>query len=690
MPPWLANDAQLSIENREVDSIRAPGRTAWPRTAAGVIFATLLIAFLVFQLNHLGGFAWDFDEGIELSKAWLMLDGYQLYTDIWADQPPGHTTLIALAFRFFGVSMAPARAVTVIFGVVGLIAAAWCVRELNGGWTGALAAAATLAVAPNYFWASRAVMKGLIHFVIATLAIGLALTAHRTRQPRWFAASGFVFSCALVVKLQMIYLAPLLGLLVILAYRDTPRDLIDGPGLRSTLGLLLGAAIPLAITALLYDPRAMFDQVVLTYFETRGAFPVDLAGNLGKIWTYLTADNLGLSGLAAFGVLSVLVKPSERRLVVVVWLGLTIATAAQHAPLWLQDHFLPILLVMSILAGIGVADLLRRLPSTTPTGRRRRRLLTICGVAAVVLYLVTFNRVLQTDAMLLSARSYDNDGTLRHPEARDQAEAERRAQRFAAGVTYVQANSTPDAWVVTDYQVLAFWANRRVPPGLAAISTRRIDIGRLDAAALMRAVEQYEPSIVLTWTEQLDSFDSFMNWLSTRYEPAADFGSHRQAYRLKDIALTPQHPRSVRLGEDIVLLGYTAPDSVAAGESLAVTLYWRAERPVLADYSVFNHLVDTAGELQAQRDGLAGRNHPTSRWVPGVTVVDHYMIPIDSDIPPGNYLLRSGMYELATLQRLPVGDPVADPSGQNAVDLGEIHVTRPTAVNTQFPRDIEN
>jgi hypothetical protein len=665
--------------------------TDWRRIAIRASLAALLIGFLLFQLGHLGGFAWDFDEGVEMSKAWLMLDGYRLYSDIWASHPPGHTLLIALAFRLFGVSVVAARTVTVIFALLGLIAVVWCVRELDGGWLGGLAAAASLGVAPNFFWASRAAMNGLIHFVLATQAMGFALTAHRTARSRhagwWAAAAGITFGCALLVKLQMIYLAPLLALLAL------PWTLLPDrarPGFGRSLGLAVGTLIPLTATVLVYDARAMFDQVVVTYLETRSAYQVDLAANLDKLFVYLTADNLGLTLLATYGLASALARRSMRRLVAVAWLALTVLTAMQHAPLWLQDHFLPLLLVMSIFAGVGIGDLAYRLRQLRPGPveghhpSRRQLAWTVLGGAAVLSYVLSFNRVLQTDSMLLSARSYSNDGSLRLPQAHDPETAARRQQRFEEAVAYLQANSAPNDWIITDYEVLAFWARRRVPPELGEVSTRRIDIGRLDAPTLMRVVEKYKPPVILVWADQLDSFDNFMDWSSTRYEPSAAFGqasAHRQAYQLKHIPLKPENPQSVRLGENVTLLGHTAPDSVRAGDTLPVTLYWRAERAMEIDYSVFNHLVDAAGELRAQRDGPAGGQYPTSRWVPGVTIVDHYVIPIGRDVPPGNYTLRTGMYELTTLQRLPVNDPLTDPSGQNAVDLAHIRVIRPRVVN---------
>jgi hypothetical protein len=46
-----------------------------------------------------------------------------------------------------------------------------------------------------------------------------------------------------------------------------------------------------------------------------------------------------------------------------------------------------------------------------------------------------------------------------------------------------------------------------------------------------------------------------------------------------------------------------------------------------------------------------GGQFPTGTWQPGDTVVDLHQL----SLPPGNYTLQVGLYELATLQRLPGG-----------------------------------
>src|SRR6267154_2928206 len=47
------------------------------------------------------------DEGFELAKATLCLNGHRLYTEVWNDQPPLHTFLVTELVRHVSASAQP-------------------------------------------------------------------------------------------------------------------------------------------------------------------------------------------------------------------------------------------------------------------------------------------------------------------------------------------------------------------------------------------------------------------------------------------------------------------------------------------------------------------------------------------------------------------------------------------------------
>jgi 4-amino-4-deoxy-L-arabinose transferase-like glycosyltransferase len=116
-----------------------------------------------------------------------------------------------------------------------------------------------------------------------------------------------------------------------------------------------------------------------------------------------------------------------------------------------------------------------------------------------------------------------------------------------------------------------------------------------------------------------------------------------------------QHRLDYRLGDEIELLGYDLDaTTIAPGDTLHLTLYWRALRPMHNAYTVFNQVIDRATTAKAgQVDGMpvCDRN-PTGQWFAGDIIADPYTIPIAPDAAPGSYTLISGMYNPATGARL--------------------------------------
>src|SRR3972149_4935739 len=106
-------------------------------------------------------------------KARMLQLGHPLYTSIWSDQPPGLTVLLAAAFSLLGATVPVARAGVLAPAPVPLRAVGIVARSCGAGWVGALAAVAALALAPNFFWAARAVMIGLPAVALSTLGLAL-------------------------------------------------------------------------------------------------------------------------------------------------------------------------------------------------------------------------------------------------------------------------------------------------------------------------------------------------------------------------------------------------------------------------------------------------------------------------------------------------------------------------------------
>jgi len=138
---------------------------------------------------------------------------------------------------------------------------------------------------------------------------------------------------------------------------------------------------------------------------------------------------------------------------------------------------------------------------------------------------------------------------------------------------------------------------------------------------------------------------------------------------------TPENHLRADLGGQATLLGYDLRSrGVKAGDSLLLTLYWRAQREMDKDYTVFIHLVDEEGKIWAQEDNQPeGGFYPTSFWDEGEIVRDEHELLLAADMPEGEYELRVGMYILETMERLMVIDSEEKVEGEMIL-LGTVRV----------------
>jgi 4-amino-4-deoxy-L-arabinose transferase-like glycosyltransferase len=126
------------------------------------------------------------------------------------------------------------------------------------------------------------------------------------------------------------------------------------------------------------------------------------------------------------------------------------------------------------------------------------------------------------------------------------------------------------------------------------------------------------------------------------------------------------YPLNYNFGNLITLEGYdiSYPQPLAPGDTIRLTLYWRGQTPIPANYKVFNQMYAADGKMQAQRDGYPvcdGRE--TWRWDPGELITDVYDIPVAADADDGLYPLYTGFYQEETGDRLPVLDAAGNEIG---------------------------
>ncbi len=160
--------------------------------------------------------------------------------------------------------------------------------------------------------------------------------------------------------------------------------------------------------------------------------------------------------------------------------------------------------------------------------------------------------------------------------------------------------------------------------------------------------------------------------------------------------ITP--PRAVldsalaNFNSEIVLMGVTAgaghqtarnlwtlPLAVQPGQVIDLWLDWRALKQPGASYKVFVHLIqnDQLAAPPADYYTPLGGAFPTHLWIPvwveGQAVSDPNRLTLPPTLPPGDYALEIGLYELESTRRAPLFDRNGNLAGDRVI-LGPITV----------------
>jgi hypothetical protein len=131
----------------------------------------------------------------------------------------------------------------------------------------------------------------------------------------------------------------------------------------------------------------------------------------------------------------------------------------------------------------------------------------------------------------------------------------------------------------------------------------------------------------------------------------------------------PDHTVKATWGEEIQLRGYTVQTSPGhdSMDHLTVTLFWLAMRQPEKEYTIFLHWRDNENTNLAQidfrpYDGLLS----TQPWRPGQMIRETRVLNVPNPDPHQIYKLVAGIYDLETLQRLPLAN---DHSHENTFEL---------------------
>jgi hypothetical protein len=132
-------------------------------------------------------------------------------------------------------------------------------------------------------------------------------------------------------------------------------------------------------------------------------------------------------------------------------------------------------------------------------------------------------------------------------------------------------------------------------------------------------------------------------------------------------------PNTVYFPDKVSLLGYDLDMARAKpGGLLILTLYWHADSRVFLPYKVFAHLGDTQVWAQADDEPACG-HFPTYNWHTGDVIMDRHVIFLPDDLPPGDYPIQVGLYEIRSGLQMDLLDELGNPQGVS-LTLSEVSI----------------
>jgi 4-amino-4-deoxy-L-arabinose transferase-like glycosyltransferase len=452
--------------------------------------AAVIVLFFPFRYR----IEFDADEGVNAIKSMMVLRGYRLYADIWSDQPPLFTYLLAGWFRVFGLRAVAGRGLVLLFAT-GLVSLAADYLRRTWGGLAAVCAVGTFLLLPFFPRLSVSMMIGLPAISLAFASLYTLARWHEGGRLPWLLSSALLLSLSILTKGFTFILAPiwLLGILLSVRNRAT-REMAGaaawtGPAL--WLGLLALIGI---ITAVGLVGTANLNQLVDVHLQAGQTEAFQVESTHPPLEYYLS-DSLTLFLLAAAGTWTAVRRRGWTALYLAAWIVVGYALLAVNSPAWYHHQLLltiPATVLASIAVATSIGDLAAmRSRASTPLGM-------VGNLVCVGLFLA-----------FLSVRLPGTlDGLdLRLPNFRGPSPGE-EAERELLGVMGNHVAET--RWLYTDRPMFAFLTQLPVPPNLAVITAKRLLTGRLTDAEVLRTLEEYKPEMILNARFSLPAVQEYM------------------------------------------------------------------------------------------------------------------------------------------------------------------------------------
>jgi 4-amino-4-deoxy-L-arabinose transferase-like glycosyltransferase len=476
-----------------MDTFITQGKRVKVRDLAWLLIPFSLFALVILFLPFRFVFELDRDEGVNLIKSVLITQGDDLYSDIWSDQPPIFTLLIAVWLRILGVNLTATRILILLMSCTLLWAAVQYLRAFWGP-AHALAGGLTIVLLSSFLRLSMSIMVGLPAIMLAMLSFLTISYWHKERRKFWLILSALALGLSVMTKLFTGFLVPvfLVGL-ILQEWQAFSRK-------RSWRVLLTPGAIWLGgfgFTSLLVWLFFIYPdgtvQLLDTHLIAAISSPIDTITIAGYLRESLPAVVLGVIG-------SFLVIRNRRwtGIYLIAWALVSYLLLSQHSPIW-YHHQLLVTIPIAVLCGIAVGEFVVALADAT----RKSQFGSVRGASfGIVAFLILYLLIARAPRVF-SQLDYRLPN-FKPPEAG--ATTIQAVQMLEVMREYEDVTNT----LITDRPMLAVWLGKPVPPYLAAATGKRITTGELSEHDIISAIRRYRPEQVALGRFELPAVDAYL------------------------------------------------------------------------------------------------------------------------------------------------------------------------------------
>jgi len=486
------------------------------------MFITLMVLFFPFRYR----FEFNPDEGINAIKAMMNIKGYQLYSEIWSDQPPIFTMLLTLCFRIFGLRIPAGRGLELLFSGAILWLAIQYLRQFWGN-IHAIFGILTLILLPYYLVLSVSIMIGLPAIAFALLSFYSLSLWHKYGDGKWLVLSAIAFGLSIMTKAFTAILGPIfLSGIVLSGLKDyrQHRDWLKACK-PSAVWLAVFSVTIGSILLIVVKPANVFQLIQVHLLAGDSVLLRAYTDNRNLIFLSRFKDSLHILILAFLGGIAALRSRSWTAMYLVAWVGIGFISLYVNVPFWHHQQLL-VTIPAAILAAIAIGEGLSELQKSLQQ-RKRNGLGIAVGVFIWVLAVIYMATSLPPAVQQLD---------LKFPNLRAQAlEITEDEEILALMSEYAHITN----WVYTDRPMFAFRTQLPVPPYLAVLSKKRIAAGVLTEDQILEILVEYEPEQVLSGRLDLPVIQEY---LSTRKYDRIDSSTQYLLNVLEEFLQIPTSP----------------------------------------------------------------------------------------------------------------------------------------------------